>query len=130
MELIVAIIWYLNLMAPNTEYHVAEINSVVNANPEVMMIADDVEKATDVWIEFNSSGGEVEIQADIIEWWEEDTSCSYTLDPIPSSVMLEMAKEYRDAYSEPTDDTGTTENSEGETSTSGEDEGTQSEKEK
>ncbi len=82
MELFVAIIWYLNLMAPNTQYTVTEVQAVVNSNPEVVQIANDVEKSTEIWTEFQSDW-EIEVEADIIEWWEEDTSCSYPLETIP-----------------------------------------------
>jgi hypothetical protein len=78
MELFVAIIWYLNLMAPNTAYTTAQVQSVVNNNPEVVTIANDQTKSADIWRQFDA-GWEIEVQGDILEWWEEDTSCSYSL---------------------------------------------------
>ncbi len=127
MELIVAIIWYLNLMAPNTEYRVAEIESVAVSNPAVIQIAEDIEKSTDIWRQFKS-GWEIKVDADIMEWWEEDTSCSYTLETIPGSVLYEASELYK--KDKLTNDDGTTEEDEGEGEEESKGEETQTEKEK
>ncbi len=127
MELIVAIIWYLNLMAPNTEYHVAQIQSVATSSPEVVQIYNDIEKSTDIWRQFKSDC-DIEVEADIIEWWEEDTSCSYTLETIPGSVLYEASELYK--KDKLNNDDGTTEEDEGEGEGENKGEETQSEKEK
>lgn len=127
MELMVAIIWYLNLMAPNTEYSAAEVRAVAHSNPEVMQIAEDYDKTLDIWSEFDS-GWEVEIEADIIEWWEEDTSCSYELDTTPGSLLYELLEQEVDE--DIGSDKGTTQNNDDDKEEESEGEKTQSQKEK
>ena len=66
MEILVAILWYLNLLIPGTTYTEADFNSIVNENQTAIETVQADETATQNALDFYDNTYET----NVIEFWE------------------------------------------------------------